>query len=74
MVIHILENCFYLFTVRQLTVNIGPIKVEDLKSSDLHSILNLTTDFEIKFERKKEEESDKDGEGKKKAVKPETLG
>lgn len=54
----------------QLTVNIGPIKLNDLKSSDLHSVLSLTPDFEIKFEKKEDEDAEKE----KKKIRPDSLG
>ena len=41
-----------MWIVRQLTVNIGPVKLEDLKSPDLQGILRLPDEFEMKFERK----------------------
>ncbi|XP_060589458.1 uncharacterized protein LOC132744692 isoform X2 [Ruditapes philippinarum] len=36
--------------LRNLTVNIGPIRQMDLRSEKLHEILKLTDNFEIKFE------------------------
>ena len=44
------------FTVRKLTVNIGPIKLVDLKSPGLHTILSLTTHFEMTYDKQKNEE------------------
>ena len=63
-------SMFYILTVTQLTVNIGPIKLNDLKSSDLHSVLSLTPDFEIKFEKKEDEDAEKE----KKKIRPDSLG
>ena len=43
--------------VRNLTVNIGPIRQMDLKSEKLHEILKLTDNFEIKFELRDKKDS-----------------
>ena len=48
--------------------------MEDLRSYDLHTILDLTTDFEIKFEKKKEESEQKEEKEKKPFHKGETVG
>lgn len=38
------------FSVKQLTVNIGPIRMMDLKADSLHDILMKSKTFEIKFD------------------------
>ncbi|XP_053382107.1 uncharacterized protein LOC123564120 [Mercenaria mercenaria] len=45
--------------LRNLTVNIGPIRQMDLKSDKLHEILKLSDNFEIKFELKDKESGGK---------------
>ena len=45
--------------MKQLTVNIGPIFLEDLQSKELLSILRINHKFEIKFDNDEEEDDDK---------------
>ena len=66
--LNIVYTCICILTVRQLTVNIGPIKVDDLKSHDLHSILHLTSEFEIKFEKREVDEDKEKPSGRKESL------
>ena len=51
-----MELNFLFILVRKLTVNIGPIKLVDLKSTGLSNILCLTTHFEMTFDKQKPSE------------------
>ena len=49
-------------------MNIGPIKVDDLRSADLHSILHLTSEFEIKFEKRELDDDKEKSSGRKESL------